>query len=1122
MTLLRAGLPALLLLLCCVTAGAQENREGAADRSCARAGEILLIMPAPSPGDTLHLPHRLLAASSLSVGQDSLRFLPGRDYLLEPISGEIYWIGPRPPGDELAISYRHLAWPLPGEWRHLSLTTRGDTVAVREARRRSRADLPAGASLQIGGSKTFALEFGNRQDVSLSQSLDLTIRGQLAPDVKVRAVLTDRNLPLQPEGTTAELADLDQVFIEVAAPWGRLNLGDMQVEERRFGFTSHTREMEGALVHAGRSEGARATAAIGRSVGVARSITLAAQDGKQGPYVLVSRRPGEEALLVAGSERIWLDGEALRRGENGDYTVDYAAGELWFTSRQPIQSTQEIRVDFQVRQGGFDRSYYWVQSAAGDSTRSFATCYLREADDPDRSPLIPLGDDEREVLAQVGDSAQAVEGGVQFLGLGQGDYELVEVDTLEAPIFFYMGEDAEGNLLGSYEVDFTLVGEREGDYRDSTLTSGETVYVFEGYQRADYLPGRRLPLPESRDVLAVKGEAQVGAGLSLAAEGAFSWHDQNVLSGLDDGDNHGRAMSVAGNWRLGELWGGSRESAHLTVHYRNVDETFSSSEPLDPAFYHRRWNATQRQLDGRDRRGGASLTVQPGRGWRLQTGWERLRARGDFDGERFKVRSERRGAIHGSAEMEWGTTDAAGVAGREQRLAGRLGWDGPLRLEAGYRAEDLLRGNRGDETGDSYRTIDLRGDLPRAPGDLQVRTQARWRWDYDHVAGARERQGVRRLLQAEIDLIRPLAQAQVLIAHRAQTGPDGSAGNETNLANWTTEVRSANRLFAAKWRGNLTVEEALLRSERLVSVDPGAGHYDSLGHYVGIGDYELYYATADSALETRLESALRMSMRPLVAVVQEDSRWTRVEMSLFGRIDLGTPQELRDLLGSSPSLFRGEGPVRRHNGLLRGELAYNGTGRAPAPRIRWEERRSTQRSTTGFVRERRARDLEGEVRWTPRAGLTTLGGVGWLREGQGVSWAEVGGNSSYDRHVLRSVFLEGRWRLWGPLTARLRSETGWDEFQPEDWRQRSLTGLGGLVFDLRRSGRLEAVFERDWLDPYRPQSRLYADARPGWRLTLGGSLRPKPGYSATLSLRIDRREGQDRIVAGKMEMRAFF
>jgi len=1087
-----------------------------------RAGQTRLILPSPSPGDTLRLPHRLLAASSLSVEQDSLRFFPGRDYRLEPIIGELYWSGPSPPGHTIELSYRHLDWPLAGEWRHLRRGTRGDTIAVRDARPRARPDLPTGASLQIGGSKTFALEFGNRQDVSLSQSLDLTLRGQLAPDVNVRAVLTDRNLPLQPEGTTAELADLDQVFIEVEARWGRLNLGDIQVEERRFGFTAHTREMEGALVHAGRSEGARATAAIGRSVGVARSITLAVQDGKQGPYVLVSQQPGEEALLVAGSERLWLDGEPLRRGENADYTVDYAAGELWFTSRRPVQSTQEVRVDFQVRQGGFDRSYYWLQGAAGDSVRSFAVGYLREADDPDRSPLIPLGDEEREALAQVGDSAQAVEGGVQFLGLGQSDYELVEVDTLEAPIFVYMGEDEDGNLLGSYEVEFTRVGEREGDYHDSTLTSGETIYVFAGYERADYLPGRRLPLPEVRDVLAVKGEAQVGAGLSVAAEGAFSWHDQNVLSGLDDGDNHGQAMSVVGDWRPGELWGGSREAAQLSVHYRDVDETFSSSEPLDPAFYHRRWNASQRQLDGRDRRGGVSLAVQPGGGWRLQSGWERLRTGGDFGGERFKVRSERRGAIHGSAEMEWGKTDASGVAGREQRIAGRLGWNGPLRLETGYRAEDLLRGSRGDESGDSYRTVDVRGDLARPTGALQVRTQARWRWDYDHQNGARERQGVRRLLQAEVDFVRPLAQAQILVAHRAQTGPDGSAGNETNLANWTTEVRSSNRLVAVKWRGNLTVEEALLRSERLVAVDPGAGHYDSLGHYVGIGDYELYYAATDSALETRLESALRMSLHPLVTLVPEDSRWTRVELSLFGRVDLGTPQELKDLLGSGRSLFSGEGPVRRHNGLLRGELAYKGTGNEPAPRVRWEERRSTQRSTTGFVRERLAQDLEGEVRWTPRAGFTTLGGAGWLRERQGVSWAESGGSSSYDRHVLRSLFLEGRWRLWGPLTARLRGETGWDEFQPEDWRQRSATGLGGVVFDVRRRGRLEAVYERDWLDPYRPQSRLYADSRPGWRITVGGSLRPKPGYSVTLSLRIDRREGQDQIVAGKMEMRAFF
>lgn len=1118
----RVGLFGLLCLMAGLTAGRAGAEEGAA------AGGFLVrtfqeSLGRPAAGDTLRLAHRLIDVTSLRVWTAGGRFEPGPDYEPQATAGRLIWLREEPLEAELWAAYRFLDLDLPSAWSLVREGPAPDTLRLAPPAPATRA-LPAGARIQVGGSKTFALEFGNRQDVSLTQSLDLTLRGQLAPEMEVRAVLTDRNLPIQPEGTTAELSELDKVFIEVRAPWGLANLGDIRVEEQGMRFLRHSREMEGALVRAAKPQTARGAAAVGRSVGVSRSIRLAVQEGKQGPYVLVSRDPADEEVLVAGSEQIWLDGERLQRGEDADYTIDYASGELWFTSRRPVLGTQEVRVDVQVRQGGFDRGYYWLQSAAGGERRELAVAYLREADDPDRSPLIPIGEDEREALAQAGDSASAVRSGIEFVGAGAGPYELVEVDSLESPIFVYLGSDGGGAYLGSYEVDFRRVEDGRGDYRDSTLTSGETIYVYRGYRQADYLPGRRLPLPESRDVLAARTRLEVGADLRLEAEGSFSWHDRNVLSPKDDGDNDGQALFLAGRWRpLGVLGvsGGARELLELSVEHRDVTETYAAPEPLDPAFYHRRWNADPEVLDGHDRRSRAGLTVRPGAGLAFTSAYERIAAKDRFEGRRWTVGAERTGRVHGRIAWRAGRSRADGVRGTERGITARIGWDGPVRLVGDYENEDLRRGPEGQADGQSYHRLQWSGAYERPEAGLALRGQAQWRWDDRLTGGEPASAGLRRYLQLGAQVTGRRTMADLLVAHRTQRDGEGRT-TSSNLANWTVEARSPSRLLVVNWRGNLTAEEAVLRSERLVAVEPGTGHYDSLGHYVGIGDYEFYQAPADSALETRLESAVRISVHPLQAFLPETHAWSKLEGRLYGRIDVGTPQSVGALMGNAGSLLRGGGPVRRHNGLLRLELTQRASGRVPAPRLRYEERRYLERNVTGFERRRLAQEVEGELRWTPRAGLTWVGGAGWLDEEEVTTRSTPGAPRSFDRHRRRESSLESRWSFWGPLTARARYEAGWDTFTPETRDQRTGEGTAGLIADLERLGRIEAKLVRDWVEPYEPTARLFAERRPGWRTSLSGSVRPRPGYSVTLTVRIDQREGQRRVISGKMEMRAFF
>src|SRR5699024_12338383 len=76
-------------------------------------------------------------------------------------------------------------------------------------------------------------------------------------------------------------------------------------------------------------------------------------DGNQGPYKLKGPNGELYILVVSGSERVYVNGIQLVRGEDKDYVIDYNAGEVKFNPTYPITSNMRISIEYQYT----DRSY---------------------------------------------------------------------------------------------------------------------------------------------------------------------------------------------------------------------------------------------------------------------------------------------------------------------------------------------------------------------------------------------------------------------------------------------------------------------------------------------------------------------------------------------------------------------------------------------------------------------------------------------------------------------------------------------------------------------------------------------------------------------------------------------
>ncbi len=287
---------------------------------------------------------------------------------------------------------------------------------------RPRDESGAAPDLMFGGTKSVSFTTGSNRGSTLDQSLEATVEGRLTPTIKVRALLSDNNLPIQPQGNTEELEYFDRVFVEVEGPNARAAVGDLSVDNRTSSFSAITRQLRGFSGALWNTRG-RVTAAAAETKGEFRTIQFRGTTGLQGPYALLSLARNTPEVIIAGTERVYIDGQRADRGPNRDYVIDYDAGVVTFTPRRLITTDTEIAVDFEVTEENYDRATVFTAAekvALGNGV-ALGLMLARESDDDGRPKTIVLTDSDRSVLSAAGDdTTAAITGGVAAADSGAG------------------------------------------------------------------------------------------------------------------------------------------------------------------------------------------------------------------------------------------------------------------------------------------------------------------------------------------------------------------------------------------------------------------------------------------------------------------------------------------------------------------------------------------------------------------------------------------------------------------------------------------------------------------------------------------------------------------------------
>ncbi len=263
------------------------------------------------------------------------------------------------------------------------------------------------SSLQKSGSLIRGIQFGSQQDAATESQLNLQLSGNIAENIAVNASLIDNNIPFQPDGNTQNIQEFDQVFIEISRKNTQLTAGDFDILSPKSDFLKLNRKMQGAKLKTQfsmkKNKIFKTQNGVTISKGTYNRLIFNGIEGNQGPYKLKGAKNETQIIILAGSEKVFIDGKILKRGQENDYVIDYNTAEIIFTIKNFITKDSRIIVEFEYTEKFYNRFTYFIFNELQIEKTNFRFHFFSENDDKNK-PYQILSDSDKVFLKQIGDS----------------------------------------------------------------------------------------------------------------------------------------------------------------------------------------------------------------------------------------------------------------------------------------------------------------------------------------------------------------------------------------------------------------------------------------------------------------------------------------------------------------------------------------------------------------------------------------------------------------------------------------------------------------------------------------------------------------------------------------------
>jgi len=447
--------------------------------------------------------------------------------------------------------------------------------------------------IQKSGVISRGISVGNGQNGFVNSALNLQLEGQISRDIRLTAVLSDQSIPFQPQGNTQQIRELDKIYIQLDHARAQLLAGDVVLKNEESQFLRFYKNIQGAQIIAKWDTTQTSKTRIGAGVakGKFASVVVKVTEGVHGPYRL--RPPDNPDLLVvilANSERIYVDNRLIKRGFNQDYVIDYNTGEITLNNNLLITQFTRLRCDFEYSERNYSRTILMAEHEEIVGIAKVQIAHYQEQDNASRPLSFALDSTTASILSKAGDNPEkAVLPGAQVIKQPQeGQLYYTKRDSLigtELKSFYKAALVEDQNL---WQITFSDVGLGNGEYRlDQNLGNGR-LFVYAGPGGGNYLPVRQAVLPNRRAMTRAAVTIHLGKGNSIQTEAAFSQYDKNRLSRLDESDNAGNSQFIGYTWK--PLRDAGRIQPILRVDYTRLSKNFQAIDRFRNIEFERDWS----------------------------------------------------------------------------------------------------------------------------------------------------------------------------------------------------------------------------------------------------------------------------------------------------------------------------------------------------------------------------------------------------------------------------------------------------------------------------------------------------------------------------------------------------
>ena len=563
-----------------------------------------IIIPANSVSN---FRQKTISVSADSLRIDTISIVPNTfsieaisplDYRLDFVTAWLYWIK-KPLPQTVTISYRVFPFQLNPVAQRMSYDSVMNNFYVKpfefnNGLTNAQRGIFDFGTLKAEGSFGRQIGFGNRQDAVVNSTLNLQLSGMLGDSIEIQAAITDNNIPIQPDGNTQQLNEFDQVYMQFKKRNWQLNLGDIDIRQNQHYFLNFYKRLQGISFQTNN----RISKSINSNTLVSGSIAkgkftrnfIDALEGNQGPYRLRGANNEIFFIVLANTERVFLDGQLLQRGEDQDYVINYNSAEITFTPKRMITKDSRIQVEFEYADRNFlNANLFLAQEFEINQKLKIRIAAFNNSDAKNSAINQILDPRQKQFLSNIGDSIQNALYPAAILdtfAVGKILYEKI-----------YAGLDSfyqysTNPVVAKYNLSFVDVRQGNGNYVSDYNGANGKVYKYvapiAGVKQGQYEPVQILVTPKTQQIVNLGIDYVLSKNTLLKTEVATSNNDVNTFSSKNNGDDRGWAAKVQlSNEKI--LRSAKKLQLNTALDYEYVQSKFKPLERLRTVEFSRDW-----------------------------------------------------------------------------------------------------------------------------------------------------------------------------------------------------------------------------------------------------------------------------------------------------------------------------------------------------------------------------------------------------------------------------------------------------------------------------------------------------------------------------------------------------